>query len=247
MILNSNKKIRVILFGCTLLFFIGYDFSLGQQAAQSLSIDINAIYEYIENTSKGVSYAPPASASQDQKSIHEAITKVIAENYSGRSLQDIQQQINSDEDFKFNFANKVAGVSSVPIVESAQQYIRESADGSNPARSNFQLAPVTCATGQGQYRGKDYGDCGWYDLIALVKRAISFMVYIAASLSAMAFAYAGFLYMTAFGNSGKIEQAHGIFSKTITGILFVLMGWLIVYTILQAFDIQEGFSILKSP
>lgn len=49
----------------------------------------------------------------------------------------------------------------------------------------------------------------------------------------MAFCYAGFLYMTAFGNMGKVEEAHKIFGSAIIGVFFVLAGWLIVATVLK--------------
>ncbi len=117
----------------------------------------------------------------------------------------------------------------------------------DPTKDNFQLAPSTCF-GSGEKATvdiKNYGGCGWKDLIQLLNTVIKFMVYIAASLSAIAFAYAGFLYMTAFGQSGKIEQAHGIFSKTLTGIFFVLLGWLLVATILKVMGVDQAFSLLN--
>jgi hypothetical protein len=117
----------------------------------------------------------------------------------------------------------------------------------DPTKENFQLVPSSCF-GSKQAASQDIknaGGCGWKDLIFLINTAIKFMVFIAASLSAIAFAYAGFLYMTAFGQSGKIEQAHGIFSKTITGIFFVLIGWLLVATILKVLGVPNAFSLLN--
>jgi hypothetical protein len=111
----------------------------------------------------------------------------------------------------------------------------------DPVDPNFQIIQPSCIEGD-----KLRGGCGWRDIILLINRIIKFMVYIAASLSAVAFAYAGFLYMTAFGSSGKIEQAHGIFKKTFMGILFVLMGWLLVSTLLTVLGATKpGFSLLK--
>jgi hypothetical protein len=77
------------------------------------------------------------------------------------------------------------------------------------------------------------GDCAWSDLIIFANRIVIFLVWLSASLAVMAFCYAGFLYMTAFGESGKIEQAHGIFKSALTGVFFVLCGWLIIATILK--------------
>ena len=75
--------------------------------------------------------------------------------------------------------------------------------------------------------------CGWADLIILANNIVRFLVFFSAILATMAFCYAGFLYITAFGESGKIEQAHTIFKSTLIGVFFVLCGWLIVATILK--------------
>ncbi|MES2060256.1 MAG: hypothetical protein V4438_04465 [Patescibacteria group bacterium] len=81
--------------------------------------------------------------------------------------------------------------------------------------------------------GKDQPECDWAQLIKLANTIVIFLVWLSASLAVIAFCYAGFLYMTAFGESGKIEQAHSIFKSSITGIFFVLCGWLIIATILS--------------
>lgn len=77
------------------------------------------------------------------------------------------------------------------------------------------------------------GECGWEDLVELAKRILNFVVYFSGILAVMAFCYAGFLYMTAFGNMGKVEEAHKIFGSAIIGVFFILAGWLIVATILK--------------
>ena len=119
-------------------------------------------------------------------------------------------------------------------------------DKSDPTSSNFQIVPDKCfgKNSSPTIEAKDAGECGWRDLIVLLNVIIKFIAWIAASLSAIAFAYAGFLYMTAAGNSGKIEQAHGIFKKTLIGIFFILLGWLLVATVLKMLGVNEGFSLL---
>lgn len=108
----------------------------------------------------------------------------------------------------------------------------------------FQIVPTNCVGGQSTGQTKDLGGCGWEDLVTLINTIINFLVYISASLAAIAFAYAGFLYMTAFGQSGKIEQAHGIFTKTLTGIFFVLCGYLLVALILKSLGVDANFSLI---
>lgn len=102
----------------------------------------------------------------------------------------------------------------------------------NPNDPNFQLpssqiVPRDCATKENPK------ECGWDDLVRLGGNILNFIIYISAFLAVLAFCYAGFLYMTAFGNMGKVEEAHKIFGSAIVGVFFVLAGWLIVATILK--------------
>jgi hypothetical protein len=75
------------------------------------------------------------------------------------------------------------------------------------------------------------GDCDFNHLIELFRRVISFLIMIAIALSSIAFAYAGFLYLTSAGNEGKVSQAHGIFGDVLWGIIIALAAWLIVNAI----------------
>lgn len=191
-----------------------------------------------------------------------SIQKVIATNYDNRPIQDIQMVLASDPAAKEEFIKRLM-VEFAPAVLQTLEQERQNVSQNNsnntsdpkndPTKADFQIVQPECIGDQSnnnRVQGmsvKDSGYCGWRDLIALINRIIKFCVYIAAALSAVAFAYAGFLYMTAFGSSGKIEEAHGIFKKTFTGILFVLMGWLLVYTLLQVLGTPATFSILKQP
>jgi len=74
-------------------------------------------------------------------------------------------------------------------------------------------------------------DCTFRDLVNLARNIINFLIIVSIPAATIAFAYAGFLFMTAQGNSSKISQARGIFIKVLIGFLFVLAGWLIVRTI----------------
>lgn len=118
--------------------------------------------------------------------------------------------------FVFNFATPFAFAEGNPALDPSTDVVK-SFDGGG-------LVP--CGRGGS-------AECNWNDLIILANRVVTFLVWLSVSLAVMAFCYAGFLYMTAFGESGKIEQAHGIFKSAITGILFVLCGWLIIATILK--------------
>lgn len=77
-------------------------------------------------------------------------------------------------------------------------------------------------------------DCDFNALMELANRIISFILYISIPLAAISFSYAGYLYLSAAGDPSKIESAHKIFGNVLKGFIFVLSGWLIVYTITSA-------------
>src|SRR3989344_4281733 len=77
-------------------------------------------------------------------------------------------------------------------------------------------------------------ECGFNDLVILAKNIINFLVQLSIPLSAAAFIYAGYLFLTSAGDESKIKQGKEIFTKVLKGLFFVLVGWLIVYTLTSA-------------
>lgn len=88
------------------------------------------------------------------------------------------------------------------------------------------------------------GGCGWNDLMEMGQNIMYFAIYLMTICAVVAIAYAGFLYASAGGSDSQISKAHGIFTKVIWGIFFVLGAWLIVQTILTLLGVQDGFSLL---
>lgn len=75
----------------------------------------------------------------------------------------------------------------------------------------------------------DGTDCEFKHIIILVNNLINFaIVNIAIPGSALFFAWAGFLYLTAAGDSSKISMAHSIFKNVFWGLIIALSSWLIV-------------------
>ncbi|MES2023204.1 MAG: pilin [Patescibacteria group bacterium] len=75
--------------------------------------------------------------------------------------------------------------------------------------------------------------CGFYDLLTLVNNVVRFIIFnLALPIAAIMFAYAGFLLITAGGESGQMTKAKGIFSAVVMGLIFVAAAWLIVKLIL---------------
>ena len=76
--------------------------------------------------------------------------------------------------------------------------------------------------------------CDFNALMVLLNRFMNFILYMSIPLAAISISYAGGLYIFAAGDTGKIESAHKIFWSVLKGFIFVLAGWLIVYSIMSA-------------
>lgn len=89
-------------------------------------------------------------------------------------------------------------------------------------------------------------NCDLDDLVSTVNKIIKFLVVIAASVVAMMFCYAGFIYLTAGGDTGKAKKAKSVFTSTAVGFVIILAGWLIIKFVLQGFEAdQEFLDVLK--
>ena len=76
-------------------------------------------------------------------------------------------------------------------------------------------------------------DCRVCDLATLAQNLINTGIFIVIFLSAILFAYAGFVYLSAYGDEGKIKKAHEIFSDVAIGLVIILSAWLIVDTLMH--------------
>ena len=85
-------------------------------------------------------------------------------------------------------------------------------------------------------------NCQLCSFAQLAQSIIRFTIILAIPIAAILFAYAGALYITAGGNPGQIEKAHGIFGRVAFGFVLALSGWLIVNTILVTIADPRAFS-----
>ncbi len=97
--------------------------------------------------------------------------------------------------------------------------------------------PVYSAGAQGLFPSQlvpcDGPDCNLSSFSTLAGNILKFLIAITITGAVLVFAYAGFKYMTARGDSGEIKKAHGIFSHVVIGIIIVLVAWLVVSTLLS--------------
>ncbi|MFP4022848.1 MAG: pilin [Candidatus Paceibacterota bacterium] len=105
------------------------------------------------------------------------------------------------------------------------------------------LSPILVNAGGGLIPC-DGPDCNFCHFIQLGQNLIEFLVIVAIPLAAIAFAWAGFTYMTSGGNQQKVAQAHGIFTKVAIGLVLVLGAYLIVDLIITALTEHDSVSDL---
>jgi len=92
--------------------------------------------------------------------------------------------------------------------------------------------------------GKGESSCGFADLVTLVKSVLDYILIIVAPLSAIMFAYAGFLYMSSQGSVDKRKKANQIFTNVGIGLFFVVGAWLIAKAILAGLVTKSDYNYL---
>jgi len=75
--------------------------------------------------------------------------------------------------------------------------------------------------------------CGFNDLIGLIQQVIEYIFILTIPITAIVFAYAGFLYITSGENPKKREDAKNAMIKVVVGIAVVMSAWLIVTLIVR--------------
>ena len=86
--------------------------------------------------------------------------------------------------------------------------------------------------------------CGFDAFVTLLNTILQFLVVVSPFLAAIAFTIAGIIYVTAAGDTGRIETAHSIFGYTALGLVLILSAWLIVKAILTGFGVGPAFDLL---
>ncbi len=77
--------------------------------------------------------------------------------------------------------------------------------------------------------------CGFADFIKLINTIINYLIIISMPLAAVAFAWAGWLYLSAGEDTGKVKTARAIFTDVGIGLIILLSGWLVFKLIADNF------------
>ncbi len=96
-------------------------------------------------------------------------------------------------------------------------------------KPNFDSGIVSC-TGVSSADGGV--PCNWCTFVQLIGNMVQYSIYLAVMLSALMFAYAGFLFLTNNGKEANITKAWSIFRRSLLGTVAILAAWLIVNAIM---------------
>jgi len=100
----------------------------------------------------------------------------------------------------------------------------------NNSSTTDRLVSDTC----GQMKDGKLIECGYDEFLALISRVIKFILFdLAIPIAAIMFFYAGFLMITAGGESaGARSKAKSIFTNTLIGLALAAGAWVIIHTLL---------------
>lgn len=94
--------------------------------------------------------------------------------------------------------------------------------------------------------GSGQDPCTFNDFFVLTFKIINFLLRdIATPLAALTFAVAGWMYLTAGGDTGQIQKAHELFKNVAIGFIIALSAWLVVNAILTGLGVSDTFNLLS--
>ena len=87
--------------------------------------------------------------------------------------------------------------------------------------------------------------CDFGQLLIMINGIINFLLYgLALPLTAIAFAFAGGLFLTARGNEAQVTKAKGIFWSVLWGFILMLSAWLLVKAFTYVL-LKPGYTFLS--
>ncbi len=109
--------------------------------------------------------------------------------------------------------------------------IKAAAAGTNASKDALSNLTTANCTGLVPCCPKD--GCGWKEFLALIQKVINFLIFdLSLPITAIIFAYSGFLFMTSGDDSAKRTKGKKIFFNVLIGFVIAMAAWLIVNLIL---------------
>ena len=86
----------------------------------------------------------------------------------------------------------------------------------------------------------DDGSCNFGHLGNLLNAILEGLFLATTSVATIMFVYAGFLYISAQGDTGQIKKAHGLFRTVVIGFVIILVAILLVKELLVKLGVGPG-------
>ncbi len=99
----------------------------------------------------------------------------------------------------------------------------------------FAADPPPTVTGAGGLIPCAGPDCNFGDFILLIQKVMAFLLKIAVPIAVVLFSWAGFQYITAVGDEGKIKNARSMMTSVFVGFGIALAAYLIVNVLTTVF------------
>ncbi len=96
------------------------------------------------------------------------------------------------------------------------------------------IVPPNCQGAEAAWK------CSVCDLAQLAQNLLNAGVYMLVILAAVMFAWAGFEFLTAAGNSEKYGKAKRVFSNVTVGLVILLVSWVCVDTLMKSFVNEDN-------
>jgi len=88
----------------------------------------------------------------------------------------------------------------------------------------------------------DGPDCSFKDLMSTFGSLITTIVTVGVAAVAIVMSWAGFKYLTAGGDMGKVSEAHKVFSTALKGFIFMIAAYLIVQLLFSTLGVDSAFN-----
>lgn len=99
---------------------------------------------------------------------------------------------------------------------------------------SFAQTQLEKPTGPGADRALVQCDtCGAKDAVNIIQNIMNLAFMFSGFVVAVMFMYAGFLLITAVGDTGKIQKARNIFKRTVIGFIVMYLSYILVLNVLK--------------
>ena len=105
---------------------------------------------------------------------------------------------------------------------------------------SFLVLGTSVALAEGLVPCEGADDCNFAKLIEMANKVIKELILLGTSVFAIMFIYAGFQYLTAAGDTGKISSAHKVFTSALYGFIIMLSAWLLISFILTSLGVTKA-------